>query len=112
MLQIFLSVGCITTHSTVIVVCFVSVVIEHKLSELQVILLISGMKCHKVAQDLLVTALVNENIVIKWCILQVSPYSSVGIATGYGLDSLGSIPGKAKFFSSSPLSTDPGAHLA
>jgi hypothetical protein len=32
----------------------------------------------------------------------MEPSSSVGIATGYGLDGPGLIPGNAKFFSSQP----------
>ena len=36
--------------------------------------------------------------------------SSVGLATGYGLDGPGSNPGGARF--SAPVQTDPGAHPA
>jgi len=38
------------------------------------------------------------------------PGSSVGIATGYGLDGPGSSPGGARF--SAPVQTGPGAHPA
>jgi hypothetical protein len=47
------------------------------------------------------------NIYIKW-----SRDSSVGIMTGYRLDSLGSIPNSARLFLFSSVQTDSGAHTA
>lgn len=67
--NVSLSDGCINIHSTVIFVCFLllssnSKKTSHKISEWQTILLISGMKRHKGAQDL-VKSVVIENIIVK-----------------------------------------------
>jgi hypothetical protein len=105
--NVFLTDRCINTHSTVIVVCFVSVVIELKgnFSQNQWMANDPPYIRNAVTQSgtrspCNVSGYWEHNIFIKWRILQWGRDSSVGITTGYGLDDLGSIPENAKFFSS------------
>jgi hypothetical protein len=61
--------------------------------------------CYKVCLD--------SGIIVQLEILICYDYMlGVGIATGYGLDGLGWIPGSARFFILCSVQTDSGAHPA